>query len=60
MRHQTENLKKFKFQGNQISFESNEKSIFINASEMSKNFNKKPDDFLRNKQIKVGFSYHSG
>ena len=47
----TENLiKKFTWQKDQVTFQLQKGTLLINATEMAKPFNKKPDDFLRTQQ----------
>jgi len=47
----TNNFKKLDFKGNKITFETNTGNILVNATEMSKQFNKRPETFLKTKQI---------
>ena len=44
-----ETIKKFKFEGNKITFLTGE-NIEINATQMAKRFNTKPDNWLRTDQ----------
>jgi len=52
-------LKRLKFEGNQITFDLENGILLVNANEMSRKFNKEPKDFLRSKKIKEYISVFS-